>query len=548
MSGTPNADDLGEVQSDTLPPLPPSWCWAELSEIAEIEGGITKGQNRLAGSTTREIPYLRVANVQRGFLDLNEMKTIPADEQIICDLQLQVGDVLFTEGGDRDKLGRGWVWNGELSECIHQNHIFRARPNTSVILPKFVSHHGNLFGQDWFSRNGKQTTNLASINKRVLRRFPVPVPPLAEQERILARLDELLSDLDAGVSALQRARANLKKYRAAVLKAAVTGELTTDWRAAHPNAEPATKLLDRILTERRRKWEADQLAKFAANGKTPPKGWQEKYPKPVEPKTDSLQILPQGWCWATIEQLTELVTKGTSPSWQGYDYTTNGVPFLRSQNVRWGELDLNELAYLPEKFNQTHPLSIIRTGDVLLNLVGASVGRAALASESLNGANLNQAVAIIRLFKDSMIPRLLVQILLSPLLQLHISATKVDVARANFNLDDVRPTPIPLPPKDEQGVLCSEVEYQLSLIVATENYIAASLKRATRLRQSILKEAFAGRLVPQDPKDEPASVLLERIRQSRTASTAGARPNRPTRPRRKQETHSADSEDADGTA
>ena len=109
------------------------------------------------------------------------------------------------------------------------------------------------------------------------------------------KVDELFSDLDAGVSALERARASLKKYRAAVLKAAVTGELTADWRATHPHTEPATKLLDRILAERRRKWEADQQAKFAANGKTLPTGWREKYPEPVAPESTDSPPVPDGW-------------------------------------------------------------------------------------------------------------------------------------------------------------------------------------------------------------------------------------------------------------
>ena len=118
---------------------------------------------------------------------------------------------------------------------------------------------------------------------------------MSEQRRIVAKIEELFSDLDAGVAALKRIKANLKRYRAAVLKAAVEGRLTEAWRAKHPNTEPATKLLERILAERRKKWEADQLAKFAAAEKTPPKGWREKYVEPLPPDTSGLPELPQGW-------------------------------------------------------------------------------------------------------------------------------------------------------------------------------------------------------------------------------------------------------------
>ena len=133
--------------------------------------------------------------------------------------------------------------------------------------------------------------------------FSCRLPPLNEQRRIVAKIEELFSDLDAGVAALERVRANLKRYRAAVLKAAVEGKLTEDWRAQHPDTEPASVLLERILTERRRQWEKDQLAKFAQAGKQPPKGWQAKYQKPVEPTLRGLPVLPSGWSWVGIERL-----------------------------------------------------------------------------------------------------------------------------------------------------------------------------------------------------------------------------------------------------
>jgi len=248
------------LDTTSLPALPEGWCWTTLEAVAEIEGGITKDQKRPCSPTTREVPYLRVANVQRGFLDLAEMKMILADEDEITSLRLQPGDILFTEGGDRDKLGRGWIWNGEIEECIHQNHIFRARPNRAVVDPKFVSYHGNHFGQQWFVKTGKQTTNLASINKGVLRRFPIPIAPTNEQDRIVAKIEELFSDLDAGVAALERVKAKLKRYRATVLKAAVEGKLTEAWRKKNRAKETGQQLLDRILVERRRKWEEEQLA------------------------------------------------------------------------------------------------------------------------------------------------------------------------------------------------------------------------------------------------------------------------------------------------
>ena len=162
--------------ASALPQLPEGWVWATLSQLSELKGGVTKGQRYRNEQSLREIPYLRVANVQRGFLDLKQISAIETTQENIEQLRLVPGDVLFTEGGDRDKLGRGWVWKGEIEECIHQNHVFRARLSYNSVIPEFVSWWGNSFGQDFFSRFGKQTTNLASINLTVLSQFPIPPP------------------------------------------------------------------------------------------------------------------------------------------------------------------------------------------------------------------------------------------------------------------------------------------------------------------------------------------------------------------------------------
>jgi len=191
--------------TDELPALPEGWTWARLDSLAALKGGITVDSKRVDPSA-RSVPYLRVANVQRGFIDLAEVKQINASPADIKELRLEHGDVLFNEGGDRDKLGRGWIWEGQLGDCIHQNHVFRARMYLGAMTPKLVSWWGNTFGKDYFLRVGKQTTNLASINLGKLSEFPVPVPPRAVQlrmvqeiERLLSVVDEVEADVDANL-------------------------------------------------------------------------------------------------------------------------------------------------------------------------------------------------------------------------------------------------------------------------------------------------------------------------------------------------------------
>ncbi len=513
--------------ADDLPDLPSGWCWTTLDEVAHIEGGITKDQNRRRSSTVREVPYLRVANVQRGYLDLAELKTILAEEEEIQALRLQVGDILFTEGGDRDKLGRGWVWEGKIDECIHQNHIFRARPNLAAVEPKFVSLHGNFFGQSWFTRTGKQTTNLASINKGILRRFPVPLPPRNEQRRILAKVEELLSTSTPVPQPLERARANLKKYRAAVLKAAVTGELTAEWRAANPNVEPATKLLEKILAERRQSWEADQQVKFVKAGKPPHKNWPEKYPLPLGPDSSTLPGLPREWCWVTVEQVSEFARYGSSSKTGS---NSSGVPVARMGNIQAGQLIMDDVKYLPHDHTE-FPELLLEPGDLLFNRTNSAelVGKTAIYRGNPSPCSYASYLIAIRFLPGCRADSVAYYINSTFGRAWAKSVVAQQCGQANINGTKLQALAIPLPPLEEQEAIVSEVERQLSILNATEGYVDATKNRANNLRQSILKEAFAGRLVPQDPNDEPASSLLDRIRTARqvaNGSTDVARPHR----------------------
>ena len=241
-----------------LPALPKGWVWASLDMLGEIASGVAKGTKRDVDVQLREVPYLRVANVQRGYLDLSEVKTIMATEKDIADLTLQTGDVLFNEGGDRDKLGRGWVWRDEVTGCIHQNHVFRMRPALPEMLPELISHHGNTFGKSWFQTAGKQTTNLASINMTMLRMFPVPLGPAAEQRELLSQLTLKLDALDRQAHAVEYSLKQSTAQRKNILKAAFSGQLVPQ----NPADEPASMLLDRIRAER-----ATQAGKTTSRGR-----------------------------------------------------------------------------------------------------------------------------------------------------------------------------------------------------------------------------------------------------------------------------------------
>jgi type I restriction enzyme S subunit len=217
---------------------PPNGPWTTLGAIADIVGGVTKDSKRQTDPSLVEVPYLRVANVQRGYLDLRDVTTIRVPPQKAKALQLELGDILFNEGGDRDKLGRGWVWQGEIVRCIHQNHVFRARLLTSRFEPRYISFHGNTFGQRWFEQMGKQTTNLASINLTTLKAFPVPDLPVDEQRRIVDDVEQKLTVLDSLTSAVDHASVHSAYLRRGILGLAFAGQLVPQDYSDEPASEP----------------------------------------------------------------------------------------------------------------------------------------------------------------------------------------------------------------------------------------------------------------------------------------------------------------------
>lgn len=196
-----------------------------LDEIAEMSGGITKGRD-LSQQKTITLPYLRVANVQNGYLDLSQMKDIEVKLNEVDKYLLQEGDVLYTEGGDRDKLGRGTVWKNEIPRCVHQNHIFKARLNQERALPQYVAYWSmSVYARDYFFKKGKQSVNLASINKTVLSALILPMPSLEEQASIINNIESRLSVCDQIEKTIEQSLQQAEALRQSILKQAFEGRL-----------------------------------------------------------------------------------------------------------------------------------------------------------------------------------------------------------------------------------------------------------------------------------------------------------------------------------
>ena len=353
---------------------------------------------------------------------------------------------------------------------------------------------------------------------------------LAQQTRIVEKLEELLSDLDAGVAELKAAQRKLGQYRQSLLKAAVEGALTAQWRAQHTPTETGAQLLERILKERRARWEAKQLAKFEEQGKAPPKDWQKKYPEPVRPDTRELPALPEGWAWASLDQFLYQLRSGTAET-SGRDATA--FPVLKSSAVRQGHIDWEALNYLDS--HQIREDNFLEEGDLLITRLSGSVeyvGCCAIAGKiPEEGMQYPDRIFCGKLaLRDKEIAYYLMHCLFSPQARILIeAAAKSTAGHKRISLSDLFPFPIPLPPESELKVICNKMADSLDQIRETGKAVEKSLKQSAAQRKNILKAAFSGQLVPQDPGDEPAAVLLERIRAERAATAPAARRGRQTK-------------------
>jgi|CXWL01.1.fsa_nt_gi type I restriction enzyme S subunit len=220
LEGYPTLKKTGNVWMNEVPF---TWELVSLKRVSEIQGGLTLG--KVYEGPLIERPYLRVANVQDGHLNLQDVTTIEVPEEVAYRVELRPGDVLMTEGGDLDKLGRGTIWNGEIPDCLHQNHIFAIRCFKHKLLSAFLAYlTTSRYGRDYFEATGKRTTNLASTNSTKVGLFPIPRPAIAEQRAICRFLDEKLNHVAQIVNGIEAQIETLTAYRKSLIHECVTGQ------------------------------------------------------------------------------------------------------------------------------------------------------------------------------------------------------------------------------------------------------------------------------------------------------------------------------------
>lgn len=497
--------------------LPNGWASAKLGELTELN----PPKDQIDAPSDTPMAFVPMASVKEEFGGIDASSARPFEAVKKGYVQFRERDVLFakiTPCMENGKVAVVPKLESPVGYGSTEFHIVRA---PDAVHPRWIAH---FLSQQEFRRVARRNMSGSAGQLRVpegwLAEQTIPIAPPQEQQRIVEKLDELLSDLEAATAALERARANLKRYRAAVLKAAVEGRLTEKWRAAHPDVEPASKLLERILAERRRKWEEAQVKKYADKGQLLPKGWKDKYSPPAEPDVAKLPELPRDWCWMTLDQLADIGT-GATP-------LRNEQRYWREGSIAWVTSAAVNDPYVHEASELVSPAALAETNlcvypkhTLILAMYGEGKTRGKV-SELLIEATTNQALAALVFEGTSSTCRQYVKTYLAKSYE-DMRRIAAGGVQPNLNLGLIREMCIPIPPLSEQVEIVAMVDRLLSVQQRLVDESQKSALRGASLRQAILKRAFEGKLVPQDPKDEPASELLERIRAARAGKGTARR-------------------------
>jgi len=511
--------------------LPKGWATATVEALIGFDGVFCDGDwvESEDQDPLGDVRLIQLADVGDGNYRNRSKRFLTSSKaaELRCTF-LKEGDLLVARMPD--PLGRVCAFPGDVKQSVTVVDVCIIRL-ASAASSRWLMHQLNTPQMRRTVLELQSGTTRKRISRANFAKIEFPVPPLNEQTRIADALDELLSDLDAGVAALERAQAKLKHYHAAVLKAAVEGALTAEWRAQHPAFEPASSLLTRILAERRRRWEEAQLQKFKEVGKSPPKDWKAKYKAPVAPDTTNLPPLPEGWCWTNLDSL--IVDGPQNGVYYPSDRYGSGTQILRIDDYQNGWVrDITQLRQVSAG-KEDVVLYALREGDLVINRVNSMthIGKCLVASKGLKGC----------LFESNMMRSSVASLMMPHFVEIYlhssggrqrlIKGAKWAVNQASINQQDVRRTEVPLPPLAEQAAIVEAVEDQLSVIEHLEADLEAKLKSAQALRQSILRHAFTGQLVPQNPKDEPAAELLKRIAAERAERARQAQAAKKTKPK-----------------
>ncbi len=503
--------------------IPNTWAVVKLRDIAAT---INYGHTASANEQRVGPRLLRITDIQD---DRVEWSRVPF---CVCDdvekYNLAAGDIVVARTGAT--TGKSYLINTLPEPAVFASYLIRIQPSTAV-QPAYLS---------WFMQSPTYWEQITTVSKgtaqpganaSLLGDLDIPLAPIGTQSRIVSKIESLTARSRRAKEALDAIPTLLEQFRQSVLAAAFRGDLTAEWRAKNPEVEPAEVLLKRIRIERRKRWEEAELAKMRAKGKAPGDDrWKAKYEEPEPIDTSELPELPDGWGWARAEEVCELITKGTTPSADKLFPNSGDVPYIKVYNLTHrGHLDFSvDPTFIS---TETHHIELARSrvlpGDILMNIVGPPLGKISIVPPTYQEWNINQAIAVFRpisgLHRDFLCAYLLKKATIEALAR----QAKATAGQFNLTLEICRNTAVPLAPFYEQEQVARIVLNALKRIDQVHSVGSTFEAEIKRINRSILSKAFRGELVPQDPHDEPASVLLERFRAPKEASPATKRAKKP---------------------
>jgi type I restriction enzyme S subunit len=481
--------------------LPPDWKWQTMGEISQIIGGGTPKTNEQDNFEGGNIPWLTPADMSgykdkfvcKGARSITEkgLKTSSAR-------MLPAGSILFTS---RAPIGYVAIASNDIST----NQGFKSFVlKNSDIIPDYV--YWWLKGNKQLAESLASGTTFLELSGEKAKKLPIPIAPLDQQKQIVAKIEELFSHIDAGVVALQKAKQLLKQYRQSVLKAAVTGELTKEWREQNQDKlEPASELLTRILDERRRIWEEQQLEHFKAQGKVPKDDkWKENYRPPVSYNFNGqLPEIPREWEWVSPEQIAHIDDYSLSIGPFGSnlkvsDYKESGVPLVFVRNIRSHYYGNDNSKYVSiEKAKELHAHSV-EAGDLLITKMGEPPGDASIYPINSKMAIITADCIKWRISSQIKTSSLFVHTINSSFIRDQIVERTKGVAQKKISLGTFRTIAFPLPPFEEQQEISNLVEQKLIACKRLIESLESRLIQAEKNKQSILASAFSGKLTSSD--------------------------------------------------
>ena len=469
--------------------LPKGWVKTTLEHILEtLEAG--KRPKGGVKQSVEGIPSLggEHLNDQGGF-KFEKIKFIPPEFfENISKGHINLNDILIVKDGATTGKTSFVRKDFPYSKSAVNEHVFILRGYSSLVVQEFLFYYlFSLQGQQLIKKKGSGL--IGGINTSFVEEFTIPICPLNEQKRIVSKIEELFSKIDSTKQSLEQTKLQLEQYRHSLLKSAFEGKLTEVWRKRN-NLESLDETLNIIDNECRN-------SKFTHD-------------------EESQLNIPDTWKTLKIARSIIFLGSGITPKGGQANYHESGIPFIRSQNVYPDGLHLENIVYVSKELHQKMSRTHTKDKDVLLNITGASIGRSCIIPENFGSANVNQHVCILR-FHEKINSLFLSYWLNSPVFQGFISFIQQGETRQALNFEQIKNMLFPFCSLEEQEQIVSQIERGFSLIENTQSIVNSTLQTLQTMKMSVLKQAFEGKLVPQDPNDEPAHILLEKIKSTKEA-------------------------------